>query len=106
LLRATLAVSPEDGRRAVAALFRARWGEPKPLATAADVAAVLARAGLDAAAIEPLVDSPEMDATLDETTAEAASRGVFGAPTFFVSDQMFFGNDRLDFLREALAKAA
>ena len=37
----------------------------------------------------------------EDLTAEAVDRGVFGAPTFFVEDQMFWGNDRLDFLVEA-----
>jgi 2-hydroxychromene-2-carboxylate isomerase len=41
-------------------------------------------------------------AKLDEATAQAARRGVFGAPTIFVGDAMFFGNDRLDFVAEAL----
>ena len=35
-------------------------------------------------------------------TTEAVERGVFGAPTFFVGDQMFFGNDRFEFIREAI----
>ncbi|MGZ5240589.1 MAG: DsbA family protein, partial [Caldimonas sp.] len=38
------------------------------------------------------------------TTEEAVARGVFGAPTFFVGDDMFFGQDRLDFVREALTR--
>ena len=38
------------------------------------------------------------------TTEEAVARGVFGAPTFFVGDAMFFGQDRLDFVREALLR--
>lgn len=41
-------------------------------------------------------------AKLDEATAEATRRGVFGAPTIFVGDDMFFGNDRLDFITDAL----
>jgi 2-hydroxychromene-2-carboxylate isomerase len=106
LLRATLAVEPAKRRAASAALFHALWGDPAPLGTIAGVAAILSKAGLDAAAIEPLIDAPEMDAALNKASAEAASRGVFGAPTFFVGDEMFFGNDRLDFLREALARAA
>jgi 2-hydroxychromene-2-carboxylate isomerase len=40
---------------------------------------------------------------LKALTGVAVSRGVFGAPTFFVDDQMFWGQDRLDFVREALA---
>ena len=37
------------------------------------------------------------------TAEEAVRRGVFGAPSFFVGDQLFFGQDRLDFVAEALA---
>ena len=44
-----------------------------------------------------------MKALLIATTEEAVARGVFGAPTFFVGDEMFFGQDRLDFVAEALA---
>ncbi|EOG4614590.1 DsbA family protein, partial [Pseudomonas aeruginosa] len=40
---------------------------------------------------------------LKATTEEAVRRGVFGAPSFFVGDQLFFGQDRLDFVAEALA---
>ena len=49
-----------------------------------------------------LVGDPEVKAKLVATTEEAVARGVFGAPTFFVGDAMFFGQDRLDFVREAL----
>ena len=46
-----------------------------------------------------------MIAQLDAETKAAAERGVFGAPTMFVGDQMFFGNDRLDFVVDALRSA-
>ena len=49
-----------------------------------------------------LVADPEVKAQLVATTEEAVARGVFGAPTFFVGETMFFGQDRLDFVREAL----
>lgn len=42
---------------------------------------------------------------LKAVTQEAVERGVFGAPTMFVGDQMFWGQDRLDFVREALVAA-
>ena len=48
-----------------------------------------------------LVGDPEVKAKLIANTEEAVARGVFGAPTCFVGDQMFFGQDRLDFVREA-----
>ena len=62
-------------------------------------------AGFDADAFVALVADPEVKARLIATTEEAVARGVFGAPTFFVGDAMFFGQDRLDFVREALLAA-
>ena len=46
---------------------------------------------------------PRGQGRLVANTEEAVARGVFGAPTCFVGEQMFFGQDRLDFVREALA---
>jgi 2-hydroxychromene-2-carboxylate isomerase len=107
LLRATLFTRAGDERRkAVAALFVAMWGVPAPLGTVEEVAAVLAKAGVNADAIKSRFDAAESDAALDKACEEAAERGVFGSPTFFAGNEMFFGNDRLDFLREALAGAA
>ena len=61
-----------------------------------------AAAGFDADEFIALVSDPEIKAKLVANTEEAVARGVFGAPTFFVGDAMFFGQDRLDFVREAL----
>ena len=47
-----------------------------------------------------------MIAQLEAETKAAAERGVFGAPTMLVGDQMYFGNDRFDFVVEALRSAA
>jgi 2-hydroxychromene-2-carboxylate isomerase len=107
LLRATLAVKQGvERQRAAAALFDAMWGVPAPLGTVDEVAAVLTKAGVNAAAIKAAFDAADTETAMDKACAEAAERGVFGSPTFFVGTEMFFGNDRLDFLREALARAA
>ncbi|MNU11915.1 2-hydroxychromene-2-carboxylate isomerase [compost metagenome] len=45
----------------------------------------------------------EVKDALKAATEEAVERGVFGAPTCFVGHEMFFGQDRLDFVAEALA---
>lgn len=107
LLRATL-VAGELGAMpaAVEAIFNAFWSAPAPLATADEVAALLGTAGLDAKALERRMDSPAAQALLEKATAGAAARGVFGAPTLFVGGEMFFGNDRLHFVRDQLALAA
>ena len=81
---------------------RAMWEAPKNLGDPAVLAATLAAAGFDADEFIALVGDPEVKAKLIATTEEAVARGVFGAPTFFVGDAMFFGQDRLDFVREAL----
>jgi 2-hydroxychromene-2-carboxylate isomerase len=46
--------------------------------------------------------SVEYAARLEKSTTAAAQRGVFGSPTMFLGGEMFFGNDRLDFLAEEL----
>lgn len=60
---------------------------------------------IDAAAFPALVGDAEVKAELMARTEASVARGAFGAPTFFVGEQMFFGQDRLDFVREALAAA-
>jgi len=67
------------------------------------MAEVLGGMGLDAPAIIAAAQSSENKLRLRERTEQAKARGVFGAPTFFVGDEMFWGNDRLD---DALARAA
>jgi 2-hydroxychromene-2-carboxylate isomerase len=49
------------------------------------------------------IASPEVKARLKENTDAAIAKGAFGCPTFFVGEEMFFGQDRLSFVREALA---
>jgi 2-hydroxychromene-2-carboxylate isomerase len=67
---------------------------------------VLSRAGFDGQRLIERASTEALMAELDAETNAAAKRGVFGAPTIFVGDQMFFGNDRLDFVVEALRSAA
>lgn len=86
----------------VDAMFRAIWVDAKNLNDPATVAAVLQQAGFDPAALLALTQDAAVKEQLKVVTQEAIDRGVFGAPTFFVGDQMFWGQDRLDFVKEAL----
>ena len=86
----------------VQAIFHAMWVEPKDMNDAAVVGAVLQAAGFDPAATLALASRPDVKERLKSDTQAAVARGVFGAPTMFVGDQMFWGQDRLDFVREAL----
>jgi len=93
---------PADFERYCAAVFNAIWQRQLNLGDAAVVAAVLREAGFDADALLALAADPGVKAALAAITDEAVARGVFGAPTIFVGEQMFFGQDRLEFVREAL----
>ena len=86
-----------------AAMFRAIWVDAHNMNDPAVVAAVLAQAGFDPQALLALSSEPAVKEELKARTEAAVQRGVFGAPTFFVADQMYWGQDRLDFVREALA---
>jgi 2-hydroxychromene-2-carboxylate isomerase len=92
---------PASFTRYVDAVFQAMWVTPRNLGDAAVLAATLTEAGFDAEAFVALVGDPEVKAKLVANTEEAVARGVFGAPSCFVGDQLFFGQDRLDFVREA-----
>ena len=84
-------------------MFRAIWVDAQNMNDPGVVIAVLAKAGFDAAALLALGSEQVVKDELKAATAAAVQRGIFGAPTFFVADQMFWGQDRLDFVREALA---
>jgi 2-hydroxychromene-2-carboxylate isomerase len=88
------------------AVFTALWQQRRNLGDAAELAAVLGEAGWSADDFGALVSDPAVKARLIAQTDEAVARGVFGAPTCFVGDAMFFGQDRLDFVREALLESA
>ena len=85
------------------AVFHAMWVDPQNLNDPASAAKALADAGFDPAEVMGWADDVGVKAALRATTEEAIGRGVFGAPTMFVGTEMFFGQDRLDFVREALA---
>jgi len=93
---------PDAFGRYVDAMFRAMWVRPVNLGDAALLAATLGEAGFDAAAFTQMIADPEVKTKLVANTDEAVARGAFGAPTCFVGGEMFFGQDRLDFVREAL----
>jgi len=94
---------PERFAAYVDAMYRAMWAEPRNLNDPATVGAVLQEAGFDAGKMLALANSPDVKDRLKAVTQEAVERGIFGAPTMFVGKQMFWGQDRLDFVREALA---
>ena len=84
------------------AMFRGVWVDGQNLADEAVLKGVIDAAGLDGAALLARSKDQAVKDTLRKNSEEAVERGAFGAPTFFVGDEMFWGNDRLDFLEETL----
>lgn len=86
----------------VDAVYQAIWVDGRDMNDAAVVGGVLRQAGFDPEALMALAGDPEVKERLKTRTQEAVARGAFGAPTFFVGDEMYWGQDRLDFVKEAL----
>jgi len=105
LMRGAVGVQARDPTRFAdycAAMFQAIWVQALDMNDPAVIGQALHRAGFDPQALLALTQEPEVKAALKAATEEAVARGVFGAPTFFAGDQMFWGQDRIDFLKEAL----
>ena len=94
---------PERFPAFIDCLFHALWVEGLNLNDPATVAAVLTQNGFDPNQVLALTTDEEVKAALKDNTEKAVQRGVFGAPSMFVGNQMFFGQDRLDFILEALS---
>jgi 2-hydroxychromene-2-carboxylate isomerase len=86
----------------VDSLFQAMWVEGAALGDADTMARVAARSGLEPSAFMALVSDAAVKEALKQATQAAVERGVFGAPTMFVGDEMFWGQDRVDAVAEAL----
>ena len=84
------------------AVFEAIWVKALNFNDPAVAVAELAQAGYAPELVQGLMNDPEVKARLKATTDEAVARGVFGAPTMFVGDEMFFGQDRLEWVKAAL----
>lgn len=82
--------------------YDAIWVEQKNMGDPAVVSQVLKEAGLDADDLIALSQDPGVKAELVANTEAAVARGVFGAPTLFLEGAMYFGQDRLDFIEEAI----
>lgn len=87
------------------ATFRAAFVHGRDLNSPAVLAELAREAGLEPEKALARTEHQEIKDALRRNTDEAVSRGAFGAPTFFVGEQMFFGNDRLMFVERALKDA-
>jgi 2-hydroxychromene-2-carboxylate isomerase len=106
LMRAVTGIQlrhPERFAAFIDCLFKALWIDGRSLDEPATVAAVLTENGFDPNEVLALTADEQVKAVLKDNTEKAVQRGVFGAPSMFVDNQLFFGQDRLDFVLEALS---
>ena len=83
-------------------VYRAIWTEEKEMGDPAVVAEVLGGIGIDSEDFMARISADEIKQGLIAATEAAVGRGIFGAPTMFVGDEIFFGQDRLDYVEAAL----
>lgn len=105
LMRGAVAVQrhqPERFEAFLKLVFEAMWVEARNLGDPAQLGEVLAAGGFDPQQLLAWTAEQETKDGLKANTDEALRRGAFGAPTMFVGGELFFGQDRLDFVREAL----
>lgn len=95
-------VNRPDFETYLAAIFNAAWQDQKNIADKAVLTEILTTAGFSPEEFFAAAENPANKEKLKATTDEAVDRGVFGAPTFFIGEEMHFGQDRLDFVEEAL----
>jgi 2-hydroxychromene-2-carboxylate isomerase len=80
------------------AIMRAYWERDEDISDRNVLITIAADARFDGSALMDSADSPDIRDQLADVTKRAVERGVFGAPTFFVGGEMFWGKDRLDFV--------
>lgn len=109
LTRATIALEddPAQQKNFMDACWRRMWGQTAPmdLSKPENLQAMCVEEGFNYQQIVAWGDDEAMKARLVKNTEEAIGRGAFGAPTFFVGEEMFFGHDRLDYAERALVEA-
>lgn len=105
LMRGAIGLQTREPARMIPyvdAVYRAIWVDGKNMNDPATVGKVLHQAGFDPEQLLALASDPAVKDHLKSETQEAVARGVFGAPTFFIGQDMFWGQDRLDFVKERL----
>jgi len=105
VMRACIALAPEgklvDFARAA---FEIYWGEDQDMSDDAVLGDICARAGVDAEFVRSRIQDQGIKDQLRANTDELIARGGFGSPTMFVGDDMYFGNDRIVLVEEAIRR--
>ena len=85
------------------AILKAEWCDEQDISDAATLRAMLERRGLDAPALLAAAGEPAIEAVYRRNTNDAVAAGVFGSPAYVYRGEVFWGQDRLEMLEEAVA---
>ena len=94
----------EAAMRLAGAILRACWAEERNIGDAETLGTICTEQGMDAAALAAAAQSEAVKAEYEANTQEAVSRNVFGAPSYVIAGEIFWGQDRLEFVERALAR--
>jgi 2-hydroxychromene-2-carboxylate isomerase len=103
VIAADVVKGPAVAMKLAYALMQGCWVQDRDLGDAATVQAICAERDVDPAALAEVAVAADAQAKYELYTEEAIARGVFGAPSYVVGDEIFWGQDRLDFLDRRLA---
>ncbi len=103
LIIAATRLGPHPAMALASAILRGCWVEQKDVADSATLRKIMIDVGFDADVLMRTASAADARAMYDANTQEAIERGVFGAPTYAIDDELFWGQDRLDFVERALA---
>ena len=98
------AIGDAEAVRLAHRILKALWEEEANPADPATLARLIAEAGLDPKAVQALAADPRWLERRQADTEAALARGVFGAPSYVIGDDIFWGQDRLDFVARRLAR--
>ena len=106
IMRAAVAAEPRGVfARYVEVVFTAMWEEGKKMDDAEVIRATLDAAGLDGTQLLASIQEQSVKEALIKATENSVARGTFGAPTFYVGDEIFFGKDKLRDVEQEIARA-
>lgn len=105
--RTIIAAAPEGSDRQLdlaGALMKACWEQERDISDPSTLRAIAEAQGLNGTALVAAADSPTTLSEYDRLTQEAIDRQIFGAPTYVVDGEPYWGQDRLDFVERALQR--
>lgn len=104
LLRMLISLEGDDQIKFIEALMPAIWEQELDVSDVDAVVSMLTKAGFDAQSLAAKAQDPAIKQAVIDSTEKAVERGVFGIPTFFIGEEMFFGKERLGQIEEMLEK--